>query len=112
MVIIDTAGRVHTKSNLMQELTKIRGVVERQTPEGSLQVILAMDATTGQNGLVQARAFSDAVECDGVFLTKLDGTAKGGMVLAIADELALPVLFIGTGEQPDDVAVFLSLIHI
>lgn len=106
MVIIDTAGRVHTKSNLMQELTKIRGVVERQTPEGSLQVILAMDATTGQNGLVQARAFSDAVECDGVFLTKLDGTAKGGMVLAIADELALPVLFIGTGEQPDDVAVF------
>ncbi len=106
VVIIDTAGRIHTRSNLMQELIKIRGVIERQAPEGALQVILAMDATTGQNGLAQARAFSEAIQCDGVFLAKLDGTAKGGVVLAIADELGLPVLFVGTGEQPDDIAVF------
>jgi fused signal recognition particle receptor len=106
VVIIDTAGRIHTRSNLMQELTKIRDVIGRQVAEGSLRVILTMDATTGQNGLVQARAFTDAIQCDGVFLAKLDGTAKGGVVLAIADELHLPVLFIGTGEQPDDIAVF------
>jgi fused signal recognition particle receptor len=104
VVIIDTAGRIHTKSNLMQELTKIHGVIARQ--EGSLRVILTMDATTGQNGFVQARAFTDAIQCDGVFLAKLDGTAKGGVVLAIADELKLPVLFVGTGEQPDDIALF------
>ena len=106
VVIIDTAGRIHTRTNLMQELTKIHGVIGRQVAEGSLRVILTMDATTGQNGLVQARAFTDAIQCDGVFLAKLDGTAKGGVVLAIADELGLPVLFIGTGEQPDDIAVF------
>jgi fused signal recognition particle receptor len=106
VVIIDTAGRIHTRSNLMQELTKIRDVIGRQVAEGSLRVILTMDATTGQNGLVQARAFTDAIQCDGVFLAKLDGTAKGGVVLAIADELHLPVLFIGTGEQPDDFALF------
>ena len=104
VVIIDTAGRIHTRSNLMQELRKIRDVIERQ--EGALRVILTMDATTGQNGLVQARAFTDAIQCDGVFLAKLDGTAKGGVVLAIADELHLPVLFMGTGEQPDDIALF------
>ena len=106
VVIIDTAGRIHTRSNLMQELTKIRGVIARQVASGSLRVILTMDATTGQNGFVQARAFTDAIQCDGVFLAKLDGTAKGGVVLAIADELHLPVLFIGTGEQPDDIALF------
>ena len=106
VVIIDTAGRIHTRSNLMQELTKIRDVIGRQVAEGSLRVILTMDATTGQNGLVQARAFTDTIHCDGVFLAKLDGTAKGGVVLAIADELRLPVLFIGTGEQPDDIAMF------
>ena len=106
VAIIDTAGRIHTKSNLMQELTKIRDVIGRQVAEGSLRVILTMDATTGQNGLVQARAFTDTIQCDGVFLAKLDGTAKGGVVLAIADELRLPVLFIGTGEQPDDIALF------
>ena len=106
VVIIDTAGRIHTRSNLMQELTKIRDVIRRHVAGGSLRVILTMDATTGQNGLVQARAFTDTIQCDGVFLAKLDGTAKGGVVLAIADELRLPVLFIGTGEQPDDIATF------
>ena len=106
VVIIDTAGRIHTKSNLMRELTKIHEVIGRQVSRGSLRVILTMDATTGQNGFVQARAFTDAIQCDGVFLAKLDGTAKGGVVLAIADELHLPVLFIGTGEQPDDIALF------
>ena len=105
VVIIDTAGRLHTKLNLMEELKKIQRVLTRQGGE-SQRVLLTLDATTGQNGLFQARAFVDAVKCDGVFLAKLDGTAKGGMVLAIADELMLPVLYIGTGEQPDDIAVF------
>ncbi len=105
VVIIDTAGRLHTKINLMEELKKIQRVLTRQGGE-SQRVLLTLDATTGQNGLFQARAFVDAVKCDGVFLAKLDGTAKGGMVLAIADELKLPVLYIGTGEQPDDIAVF------
>jgi fused signal recognition particle receptor len=106
VVIVDTAGRLHTRSNLMQELTKVRNVIARQGVAQSLRVILAMDATTGQNGLMQARTFKEAMKCDGVFLAKLDGTAKGGVVLAITNELQLPVLFIGTGEQPEDVAVF------
>lgn len=106
VVIIDTAGRLHTRSNLMQELTKIRNVITRQGVARSLRVILTMDATTGQNGLIQARIFTEAIKCDGVFLAKLDGTAKGGVVLAITQELQLPVLFIGTGEQPEDIAVF------
>lgn len=106
VVIIDTAGRLHTKFNLMEELKKIRRVLSRQVSEDSQRVILTLDATTGQNGLIQARSFLGAVKCDGVFLAKLDGTAKGGIVLAIADELKLPVLYIGTGEQPDDIAPF------
>ncbi len=106
VVIIDTAGRLHTKFNLMEELKKIRRVLSRQVSEDSQRVVLTLDATTGQNGLIQARSFLGAVECDGVFLAKLDGTAKGGIVLAIADELKLPVLYIGTGEQPDDIAPF------
>ncbi|MCH7800416.1 MAG: signal recognition particle-docking protein FtsY [Chloroflexi bacterium] len=106
VVIIDTAGRLHTRTNLMQELTKVRNVIARQGVARSLRVILAMDATTGQNGLIQARVFTEAIKCDGVFLAKLDGTAKGGVVLAITQELQLPVLFIGTGEQPEDIAVF------
>ena len=105
VVIIDTAGRLHTKLNLMEELKKIQRVLSRQGGE-SQRVLLTLDATTGQNGLFQARSFVDAVKCDGVFLAKLDGTAKGGIVLAITDELKLPVLYIGTGEQPDDIAVF------
>ena len=106
VAIIDTAGRIHTRSNLMQELIKIRGVIERQAPEGALQVILAMDATTGHNGLAQAKSFKDAVGCTGIFLAKLDGTARGGVVLAIKHELQVPIMFIGTGEKLDDLASF------
>ncbi len=106
VVIIDTAGRLHTKSNLMEELKKIRRALSRQVDEDSQRVLLTLDATTGQNGLYQARAFVDAVKCDGVFLAKLDGTAKGGIAIAVADELGLPVLYVGTGERPGDVAAF------
>ncbi len=105
VVIIDTAGRLHTKLNLMEELKKIQRVLTSQGAE-SQRVILTLDATTGQNGLMQARSFVEAVDCDGVFLAKLDGTAKGGVVFSIADELDLPVLYIGTGEQPDDIVQF------
>ena len=106
VVIIDTAGRLHTKANLMEELKKIRRVVARHVPESSIRVLLALDAVTGQNGLHQARAFTQALECHGVILSKLDGTAKGGIVLAITKELGIPVVYIGTGEQPDDIAAF------
>jgi fused signal recognition particle receptor len=106
LVVIDTAGRLHTQSNLMDELKKIRGVVARQAGNFDQRVLLVIDGTTGQNGLIQARFFTEAVECDGVILSKLDGTARGGIVLAIAGELGLPVLFIGTGETLDDLAVF------
>ena len=106
VVIVDTAGRLHTKTNLMEELKKIRRVVSRHVPESSIRVLLALDAVTGQNGLHQARAFTQALKCHGVLLSKLDGTAKGGIVLAITRELGIPVLYIGTGEQPDDIAAF------
>jgi fused signal recognition particle receptor len=106
LVIIDTAGRLHTQTNLMDELKKIRGIIARQAGDFDQRVLLVIDGTTGQNGLIQARSFTEAVECDGVILTKLDGTARGGIVLAIARELDLPVLFIGTGETLDDLAVF------
>ena len=105
VVIIDTAGRLHTKANLMEELKKVLRVVDREG-SGTRAVLLTLDATTGQNGVIQARSFMEAVSCDGVFLSKLDGTAKGGVVLAIADELGLPVLYIGTGEGPTDMAAF------
>ena len=106
VVIIDTAGRLHTKTNLMEELKKIQRVLLRENQDQDLRIMLTIDATTGQNGLYQARAFSDVVECDGVFLSKLDGTAKGGIAVAIGHELKLPVLYIGTGEQPDDISAF------
>ena len=106
VVIIDTAGRLHTRSNLMEELKKIRRALSRQVGEESQRVLLTLDATTGQNGLYQARAFVDAVKCDGVFLAKLDGTAKGGIAIAVADELGLPVVYVGTGEGAGDVAAF------
>ena len=106
VVIIDTAGRLHTRSNLMAELRKMRTVIDRQGFAASNRVLLALDATTGQNGLIQARAFIEDMNCAGVFLTKLDGSAKGGVVLSITDELNLPVLFIGTGETPRDIALF------
>ena len=106
VVIIDTAGRLHTRTNLMEELKKVWRVIERRGIGESSKVLLTIDATTGQNGLTQARAFTEAISCDGVFLAKLDHTAKGGVILAIADDLGLPVLYIGTGEQPDDFAAF------
>lgn len=106
LVLVDTAGRLHTKHNLMQELKKVHGAVERQATGYARRVLLVIDGTTGQNGLVQAKAFGDAIGCDGVVLTKLDGTAKGGIVLAIAGELGLPVWFIGTGEKMEDLSEF------
>ena len=106
VVIIDTAGRLHTKFNLMEELKKIKRVAARSDPTAPHEVLLVLDATTGQNGLSQARYFTDAVGVSGVFLAKLDGTAKGGIVLAICDELKIPILFIGTGEALDDLAPF------
>ena len=106
VLIIDTAGRLHTKSNLMDELGKIRRVLARLDPTAPHEVLLTLDATTGQNGLTQARQFTEAVNCTGIFLAKLDGTARGGIVLAIRRELGLPILFIGTGEHPEDIAPF------
>ncbi len=106
VLIIDTAGRLHTKHNLMEELKKIQRVLARQNDGRAHEVLLVLDATTGQNGLYQARQFTESVSCDGIFLAKLDGTAKGGIVFAIADELSLPVLFVGTGEGADDIVPF------
>ena len=106
VVIIDTAGRLHTKVNLMEELKKIQRVIQRFDPSAPHEAILVMDATTGQNGLAQAKHFTEATGVTGLFLAKLDGTAKGGVVLAIAEQLGLPILFIGTGEQLDDLAPF------
>jgi fused signal recognition particle receptor len=103
-VIIDTAGRIHTKSNLMEELKKIRRVIDKAGLEP--QVLLVLDATTGQNGLSQARYFTEAVKVDGILLAKLDSTAKGGIVLAICDELRIPILYIGTGQELEDLAPF------
>ncbi|MCJ7515773.1 MAG: signal recognition particle-docking protein FtsY [Dehalococcoidia bacterium] len=104
VVIIDTAGRLHTKFNLMEELIKIKRVVSKY--ELVQEVLLVMDATTGQNGLAQARHFTEAVGVNGIFLAKLDGTAKGGIVLSICDELKIPITHIGTGEQLGDIAPF------
>ena len=106
VLIIDTAGRLHTKSNLMEELRKIHRVLGRLDPHAPHQVILTMDATTGHNGLAQAKSFKEAVDCSGIFLAKLDGTARGGIVLAIKKELQVPILFIGTGESMEDMAQF------
>ncbi len=106
VLIIDTAGRLHTKSNLMEELRKIHRILARQDPTAPHQVLLVLDATTGYNGLAQARTFTEAVGCTGVFLAKLDGTARGGIVIAIRNELNLPILFIGTGEQVQDLVPF------
>ncbi len=106
VLIIDTAGRLHTKSNLMEELRKINRVLQRLDSTAPHQVILTMDATTGHNGLAQAKSFKDTVNCTGIFLSKLDGTARGGIVLAIKQELQVPILFIGTGEGLEDLAPF------
>ena len=106
VLIIDTAGRLHTKSNLMEELRKIHRVLKRQDPTAPHEVILTLDATTGHNGLAQAKSFQQTVDCTGIFLAKLDGTARGGIVLAICQELQVPILFIGTGEGMGDMAPF------
>ena len=106
VVLVDTAGRLQNKQNLMDELTKVRRVIERHLDRGPDEVLLVLDATTGQNGLSQARAFAESVEVTGVMLTKLDGTARGGIVFAIASEFALPVRFVGTGQGAGDLAPF------
>ena len=106
LIIVDTAGRLHNKQNLMNELSKIRRIITRELPEADVETLLVIDATTGQNGLLQARSFRDAADLTGVVLTKLDGTAKGGIVFSIARELRLPVKFIGVGEQTDDLLPF------
>jgi len=106
VIIVDTAGRLHTKFNLMEELKKIRRVLAKQDATAPHEVLLVLDATTGQNAISQARSFMDAVGVTGVVLAKLDGTAKGGVVFAIADELHLPIKFIGTGEKLEDLAEF------
>jgi fused signal recognition particle receptor len=106
VVIIDTAGRLHTQHDLMAELEKVHRVIGKQIPEAPHETLLTVDATTGQNGLRQARMFSEAVAVSGLVLTKLDGTAKGGIALAIAHELQIPVKLIGVGEQLEDLRPF------
>lgn len=106
VLIVDTAGRLHVKDNLMKELQKMSHVVERDYPEADFLKLLVLDATTGQNALSQAKTFDDAVGLDGLILTKLDGTAKGGFVFSLADELSLPVLYAGVGEKIGDLEKF------
>ena len=106
LLIVDTAGRLHTKYNLMEELRKVHGVAEKRVHQAPHETLLVLDATTGQNALAQARHFKEAVKVTGVIVAKLDGTAKGGMVFAIAQDLSLPVRFVGTGETMDDLAEF------
>ncbi len=106
VLIVDTAGRLHNKAHLMEELKKMARVVEREYPEATTRALLVIDATTGQNGLVQADVFKDVTDLDGIILTKLDGTAKGGIAIAIRQELGLPVRYIGIGEQLDDMHPF------
>ncbi len=104
--IVDTAGRLQTQQNLMQELTKIHRVLGKQIPDAPHEVLLVLDATTGQNGISQARHFTDAVRCTGIVLAKLDGTAKGGVVVAIRKQVGLPVKYVGVGEKAEDLALF------
>jgi fused signal recognition particle receptor len=104
VVLVDTAGRLQNKAGLMDELGKVKRVIEKQTPV--TEVLLVLDATTGQNGLQQARVFREAVEVTGIVLTKLDGSAKGGIVVAVQRELGVPVKLVGIGEGPDDLAPF------
>ena len=106
VLLVDTAGRLHNKAHLMEELKKISRVAEREFPEASLGALLVIDATTGQNGMAQAKVFSEVSNLEGIILTKLDGTAKGGIAIAIRNELGLPVRYIGVGEQLDDMQPF------
>lgn len=105
-LIVDTAGRLHTQKHLMAELEKIRNVVSKQIPSAPHEVLLVIDATTGQNAIQQARIFTESIQVTGIFLAKLDGTARGGIVIAIKDMLNIPVKFVGLGETPDDIAEF------
>ena len=106
VILIDTAGRLHNKTNLMNELNKIGRIVERELPDAAREVLLVLDGTTGQNGLIQAKQFKEIAGVTAVALTKLDGTAKGGIVIAVADALQIPVKFVGVGEQADDLMPF------
>lgn len=106
ILILDTAGRLHTQKDLMQQLTKIRDVVARQIPGTPNEVLLVLDATTGQNAIIQAQMFTQAIDVTGIVLAKLDGTARGGIVIAIKDQLDIPVKFVGLGEKPEDIAEF------
>lgn len=112
VVLVDTAGRLHTNNNLMEELKKISRVVAREVPGAPHEVLLVLDATTGQNALQQARVFLDAVEVTGVVLTKLDGSARGGIVLAVEDTLGIPVKLVGLGEDPEDLRPFDSVVFV
>ncbi len=105
-LILDTAGRLHTQKDLMRELTKIRDVVAKKIPEAPHEVLLVLDGTTGQNAIAQAKMFTEAIDVTGIFLAKLDGTARGGIVVAIKDQLDIPVKFVGLGEKPDAIAEF------
>jgi len=105
-VILDTAGRLHTKKDLMRQLTKIRDVVAHKIPNSPNEVLLVLDATTGQNAIAQSKLFTEAINITGIFLAKLDGTARGGIVVAIKDQLDIPVKFVGLGEKPGDIAEF------
>ncbi len=106
VIIIDTAGRLHNKANLMNELSKMRRIIDRELPDASVETLMVLDATTGQNGLIQAKEFLNTAGLTGIVLTKLDGTAKGGIVFAIASELKLPVKYVGVGEGMDDLIPF------
>ena len=106
VILVDTAGRLHNKQNLMNELNKISRIVERELPDAAKEVLLVLDGTTGQNGLIQAKQFKEIAGVTAVALTKLDGTAKGGIVIAVADALQIPVKFVGVGEQADDLMPF------
>ena len=106
VLIVDTAGRLHTQEHLMRELTKIRDVVAKRIEEAPHEVLLVLDATTGQNAIRQAQQFGEAIKVTGIVLAKLDGTAKGGVVLSIKEQLNIPVKFIGLGETPEDIETF------
>lgn len=106
ILLVDTAGRLHTKVNLMKELEKIYGVLSRKLPGAPHEVLLVLDATTGQNAIAQAKIFHEVTRVDGLFLSKLDGTAKGGIVVAVKNEIGIPVKFVGLGEKPEDIEPF------
>ena len=108
VIIIDTAGRLHNKQNLMNELNKISRIVSRELPNAAKEVLLVLDGTTGQNGLIQAKTFKEIAGVTAVAITKLDGTAKGGIVIAVSDALQIPVKFVGVGEQADDLMPFVA----